>query len=84
MAHCNVGKIKVIRKGVEENMSEQDRLNANDYHYSNYEKIYNASDLAEAKAIALEEMKIISEDNFIENDEEGKKLELVYDGESEN
>ena len=84
MAHCNVGKIKVIKKGVEENMSEQDRLNANDYHYSNYEKIYNASDLAEAKAIALEEMKIISEDNFIENDEEGKKLELVYDGESEN
>lgn len=84
MAHYNVGKIKVIKKGVEENMSEQDRLNANDYHYSNYEKIYNASDLAEAKAIALEEMKIISEDNFIENDEEGKILELVYDGESEN
>lgn len=65
-------------------MSEQDRLNANDYHYSNYEKIYNAGNLAEAKALALEEMRIISEDNFIENDEEGKKLELVYDDESEN
>ena len=65
-------------------MNEQDRLNANDYHYSNYEKIYNAKDLAEAKAIALEEMRIISEDNFIENDEEGKILELAYDGESEN
>ena len=65
-------------------MSEQDRINANDYHYSNYEKIYNASDLAEAKAIALEEMRIISEDNFIENDEEGKNIELVYDDESEN
>ena len=38
-------------------MSEQDRRNANDYHYSNYEKIYNATDLAEAKAIALEEIK---------------------------
>lgn len=65
-------------------MSEQDRLNANDYHYSKYEKIYNASDLAEAKAIALEEMRIISEDSFIENDEEGKKLELVYDDQSQN
>lgn len=57
-------------------MSEQDRLYSNDYHYSNYEKIYNANDLAEAKAIALEEMRIISEDNFIENDEEGKIIEL--------
>ena len=47
-------------------MSEQDRRNANDYHYSNYEKIYNATDLAEAKAIALEEMRIISEDKKIE------------------
>ena len=65
-------------------MNEQDRLNANDYHYSNYEKIYNAKDLVEAKAIALEEMRIISEDNFIENDEEGKILELAYDDQSEN
>lgn len=60
-------------------MSEQDRLNANDYHYSNYEKIYNAKDLAEAKAIALEEMKIIYDDNFIENDEEGIIKELPTD-----
>lgn len=60
-------------------MSEQDRLNANDYHYSNYEKIYNAKDLAEAKAIALEEMRIIHDDNYIENDEEGKIIELPTD-----
>ena len=84
MAHYNFSKIKIIKKGVEKNMSEQDRLNANDYHYSNYEKIYNAKDLAEAKAIALEEMRIISEDNFIENDEEGKILELAYDDQSQN
>ncbi len=58
-------------------MSEQDRLNMNDYHFNNYEKIYNAKDLAEAQSIALEEMRIISEDNFIENDEEGKIKELV-------
>jgi hypothetical protein len=49
-------------------MSEQDRRNANDYHYSNYEKIYNATDLAEAKAIALEEMRIISDDEDIDED----------------
>ena len=76
MAHYNFGKIKIIKKGVENRMSEQDRLNANEYHYNNYEKIYNAKDLAEAKAIALEEMRIISEDMFIENDEEGKIIEL--------
>ena len=45
-------------------MSEQDRLNANEYHYNNYERIYNAKDLVEAQAIALEEMRIISEDNL--------------------
>lgn len=60
-------------------MSEQDRLNANDYHYSNYERIYNAKDLAEAQAIALEEMRIIHDDNYIENDEEGKIIELPTD-----
>ena len=49
-------------------MSEQDRRNANDYHYSNYEKIYNATDLAEAKAISLEEMRIISDDEDIDED----------------
>jgi len=47
-------------------MTEQDRLNANNYHYSNYERIYNAKDLVEAKAIALEEMKIIYDDKEIE------------------
>lgn len=58
-------------------MSEQDRKNANEYHYSNYEKIYNATDLAEAKAIALEEMRIISDD-------EDKKNELVTNVENDN
>lgn len=62
-------------------MSEQDRKNANDYHYSNYERIYNASDLAEAKAIALEEMRIISDDDNIEEDE---IKELAKDVENHN
>ncbi len=62
-------------------MSEQDRKNANEYHYNNYEKIYNAKDLAEAKAIALEEMRIISDDNEIEEDE---IKELVTDLENLN
>ena len=47
-------------------MNELDRRNANEYHYSNYEKIYNATDLAEAKAIALEEMRVISDDDDID------------------
>ena len=68
-------RLKECRKGWER-MSEQDRLNANDYHFSRYEEIYNAKDLAEAKAIALQEMKIISDDLYIENDEEGKIIEL--------
>ena len=54
-------------------MNEQDRIYANEYHFSNYEKIYNANNLEEAKSIALNEMKIIHEDFFIENDEEIKK-----------
>ena len=57
-------------------MREQDRLNANSYHYNNYEKIYNAASLEEAQEIALEEMRIIHEDNYIENDEEGIIKEL--------
>ena len=65
-------------------MSEQDRINANDYHYSNYEKIYNASTLEEAKAIALEQMKIIYDDNYIENGEEDIKKELADDDQSRN
>ena len=60
-------------------MNEQDRINANKYHYSNYEKIYNAASLEEAQTIALEEMRIINEDNFIENDEEGIIIELPTD-----
>ena len=60
-------------------MNEQDRLNANDYHYNNYERIYNAASLEEAKNIALEEMRIIHDDNYIENDEEGIIKELPTD-----
>ena len=55
-------------------MSEQDRMNANDYHYNNYERIYNETDLAEAQAIALEEMKIINDDICFEED---KIIELA-------
>lgn len=55
-------------------MSEQDRMNANDYHYNNYERIYNATDLAEAQAISLEEMKIINDDICFEED---KIIELA-------
>ena len=40
---------------------------------------YNAKDLAKAKAIALEEMKIIYDDNCIENSEEDTKKELADD-----
>ena len=65
-------------------MSEQDRINANNYHYCNYEKIHNASTLEEAQAIALEEMKIMDDDNYIENGEEDIKEELVDDSESNN
>lgn len=60
-------------------MSEQDRLNANEYHYKNYKDILialNSNDEAEAKAICIREMSIIEDDNFIENDEEGKIIEL--------
>lgn len=59
----------------EDMMTEQDRQLANDYHYANYERIYNADNLAEAKAIALEEMKIICDD---------KEIELADDDQSAN
>lgn len=79
MAHYNVGKNEITKKGVEKVMSEQDRLNANDYHYENYQDILEAlsnGDEAEARAICVREMNIIDKDNFIENDEEGKIIEL--------
>ena len=63
-------------------MNEQDRQNANDYHYENYKKILialNSNDYEEAKAICKKEMSIIAEDIFIENDEEGKIIELPTD-----
>lgn len=56
-------------------MSEQDRQLANDYHYANYERIYNAANLDEARAIAAEQMKIISDD---------KEIELADDNQSAN
>lgn len=45
-------------------MSEQDRINANKYHYENYRNILmalNCNDEAEAKAICVREMNIIDE-----------------------
>ena len=60
-------------------MSEQDRINANEYHYENYKSILialNSGDEAEAKAICVREMNIIDEDSFIDNDEKGKIIEL--------
>lgn len=62
-------------------MTEQDRINANKYHFSRYEAIYNAKDLEEAKNIALGEMKIIHDDMSIEND---TKKELVDNLKTEN
>lgn len=54
-------------------MSEQDRINANEYHYSIYEKIYNTKDVEKIHLIALEQMRIIHEDRCIENGEEDTK-----------
>lgn len=61
-------------------MNERDRKDVNDYHCQNYKDILialNSNDEAEAKAICVREMNIIDEDNFIENDEEGKIIELA-------
>ena len=61
-------------------MNERDRKDANEYHYENYKNILialNSGDEAEARAICVREMNIIDEDSFIENDEEGKNLELA-------
>jgi hypothetical protein len=60
-------------------MSEQDRINVNEYNYENYKNILialNSGDEAEAKAICVREMNIIDEDSFIDNDEKGKIIEL--------
>lgn len=56
-------------------MSEQDRINANKYHYENYKNILmalNCNDEEEAKAICIREMSIIDDDIFINNDEKAK------------
>nr|DAM85247.1 MAG TPA: hypothetical protein [Caudoviricetes sp.] len=65
-------------------MSEQDRINANEYHYSNYKRILKAldnKDEAEARAICTREMNIIDKDISIEEyediEEKGKIIELA-------
>lgn len=63
-------------------LTEQDRINSNEYHYSNYKNILKAlnnSDEAEIRAICIREMNIIDQDEYIENDNEeiqGKIIEL--------
>lgn len=54
-------------------LTEQDRININDYHYDNYKNILkalNSGDEAEIRAICVREMNIIDQDNYIENDNE--------------
>lgn len=54
-------------------LTEQDRINLNEYHYNNYKEILkaiNSNDEAEAKAICIREMNIIAQDDYIENDNE--------------
>lgn len=63
-------------------MSEEDRINANEYHFSNYRNILSAindGDYAEARAICIREMNIISVDNDIEYSE-SKIIELDTTG----
>lgn len=66
-------------------MSEEDRMNANEYHFSNYKKIIEAldnNDETQARAICVTEMNIIAEDFVIEDDEdfESKIIELDASG----
>lgn len=54
-------------------LTEQDRINSNKYHYSNYKSILKAlnnKDEAEIKAICIREMNIMDYDDYIENDNE--------------
>lgn len=54
-------------------LTEQDRINLDEYHYNNYKEILkaiNSNDEAEAKAICIREMNIIAQDDYIENDNE--------------
>jgi len=54
-------------------LTEQDRINSNEYHYENYMNILKAlnnGDEAEIRAICVREMNIIDQDNYIENDSE--------------
>lgn len=50
--------------------------NANQYYFNKYEKIYNAKDLKQAKEIALEEMKKISDKLAIRNESRRKKVKV--------
>lgn len=67
-------------------LTEQDRINSNEYHYENYKNILNAlnnKDEAEIRAICTREMNIIDQDNYIENDsEEFKDIIKELDGTS--
>jgi hypothetical protein len=52
-------------------LTEQDRINLNEYHYNNYKEILkaiNSNDEEEVKAICVREMNIIDQDDYIEND----------------
>lgn len=54
-------------------LTEQDRINLNEYHYNNYKEILkaiNSNDEAEVKAICIREINIIAQDDYIENDNE--------------
>lgn len=54
-------------------LTEQDRINLNEYHYNNYKEILkaiNSNDEAEVKAICIREMNVIAQDDYIENDNE--------------
>ena len=88
-----ISGVKISRNRIKDELkyskeiNEQDRKNANEYHYNNYKDILaaiNSGDEAEAKAICVREMNIIDEDSFIENDEEGKIIELATDVENQN
>lgn len=52
-------------------LTEQDRINLNEYHYNNYKEILkaiNSNDEEEVKAICVREMNIIDQDDYKEND----------------
>lgn len=63
-------------------MSEQDRINANEYHYSNYKRILKAldnKDEAEARSICIREMSIIDKDISIEDDDDIEEKDKIIE-----